>query len=1141
MVAGTPKYLHFDKQNLLFAKTNNLQVKTEEPIKEVGLPMSLFKRWLRQAGSDHPIVKAWQQLIVLPYDKTMHAAFKGLFPRMLLLTPEQQEHLFVLCSSEDTITYAKKLTLLLENATQLKAMFQAHEGGHNPSSDLYLLKLFGDKFTEVKAFIDAYKEQAPQFSEHLLYQLLADNSELRTELAAVYRQIPDLNLNAVVQLYIQSGEQGVARLMAQATHEEYRAEFQQLNTLIFRHGTSYLPVLTDCDRIYSAIKGYTEVERQWWDVLVKQHMQAHSHANVHDLFNAFNSFLAKLRDLSSGGDRALTLPACELEGVKSLPVTLSRIIAVLERCKNENRYPQLQEAGRLDWSSRGAIKPIFSGTHAFVTHEMFIIPEQEITQYPNAYLYKSPKEDNSDVGLKPLLHQRPRDLNNIKKYFFRYVATGKDRDDRQALLGFYQFVQQQIEASELPENVRDELYVLFARVTVGSNKPKAISSLEEGKKLIDDVIEALKNITVPTGLGSYRAQIQFTIINNLTELNVLPNLVIANNLLKMIYSKFSKSSLITIKSKLQAFVKVFAQLHELTEVNGNPVYEGMKNYNQTDYEHEDLFFNHVAILNDIKDVFNEDYLDVSCHLMALISTFRLSTNFINTLKTNGELKSLFTTRESKLALALLRFASQSKQHVLTEQDLIFILQKVAQETYTDNNNNDNIKTQLAQTLKNLTLAQGQPLAIYFPEHFLDSYGKQKDSSDVLNNSTFQSQQKEQIKLILEHFIGPNDNDFYPQIMAELERICQPLTTSDKNNFISKLSATTGLYVQEASDRVMIEDFLQLLRTINSPDDLINFSVSEKIVLKKLKSTQNYIPNLSLKSLLYLRDILPVFKAGEITHLSLLELESRLQEALLRTPATECTAAGYVRKFIAAFQEVKTLIEQHVQAKGPLLASFDRYLNNYSAEKSSLCDYLNRFNGILSAAFAGFAGDNKNIILRLCVRFNDETDPNLTPEKLLELLQVINENQGNKNLLLKILAYEKPADDVQFTALCTKLQEASFAPVLKQHIYRNAPFPSISTLLQWHEEAKQEPDSYSAKMVALHRDFQLNPCHREPESQFNTNKAEQQLAQFKGFNPQNCNTAAFAAAIEKVKGGTNSSLLNTLKLLKIKKSQLIIIP
>ena len=894
--------IHFDENIKQISAYNPLQIQTTELPEEQPLSTTLFNKWLSSAAEENPIKSAWIKLNTAKYNKTSHQLFKTFLPKMLLLKEEELAQLYTLCFKETNQLDNEKFQFLMGNALKLKVLLDA--APDDPNIQHTLQNLFKDKKASAITFIHNYDEKKEERSHHLLKKLIAGNPTAIEIVTSLEQSIPNISLNALLQLYVQLGDTGLAELSNLVN--ENPTLFQQLNTPVFTSYTSYTPLLSEpYKNAIKAISAFSAEEKVWWDTLLKQHCETQANVNLVDLVNAFNEFKKELKTLSTLDGIPLQFPPiCELKGVKSLPVALSRILSLLKHSNEANRTAQWGEVSKLDLSSTGMIKPISTigpKQWAFITQEMKINAQDRV-EGEDVNQYDAPTQWSTVFweGTSP---------EKLHKSFFRYAAY--QENNGQLPLEFYQHVHKKMIASDLSEHVQRRLYTIIAASTTKPSNVATIKSLDQAIIEVDQLINCIINPSIPDIIGlpilqlpALKENVRVNMLAFFIRLHEIPPLPIVIKLYSMISNSLnSLSKIITNQSRLE---KAGTDFNLQIETYGARYYEGMKDYTDEDYKDSDIFFSHLALTTKIDLKIGKDHPVEAQNLIAIISSFRIKLDDLDLIiaaqfnNPSESAKDIARRNEALDTLRKLSTQDHPSLRALSTADLMSILATIKASDHP-----------VVEILKNIHLPNGPLLAAYFPEDYLENYGKagipELVEASIMEQFTTE-QQRAQVRSILLRFSAPGDSIQYNKVVQKIVAISKQMNEIEKKVFISKLATSLGLYTNIQRLDQENNDFIKLLDALvanKSANELLSLLAAERNLLRSCSPTQTdeffvslgedkkVAPTLSKKAAFYLNTLLPNIRTIENLALSQIDLIPRLQETLLKTPTSELGAVSNV--------------------------------------------------------------------------------------------------------------------------------------------------------------------------------------------------------------------------------------------------------
>ena len=712
-------------------------------------------------------------------------------------------------------------------------------------------QLFKENTGQVEQFISDFHSATPDAEQHLLYQLLSQDNIDPQIIAALGEKVPGLNLDGILQLYIQAGKQGLDALI-NFINEDINF-FNAMNTTLLSRQTSYMPVLSkDFQDAVQAIKGLSGNERVWWDNLLTQHADAQQEVYLPDLVEAFITFKEELRHFTCNNNQHLSFPAeCHLKGVKSLPVALSRILSLLKHVSQENRLEQWKLISTLDFSSNAVPKILKARTPCWA----FITEEMKITA------------DNSDR----CDYQSPESLGLISGSagFFRFVShQGRDN---QLPLEFYRYMQEQMDEAGFNAGIKNRLYIIIASSTTGYTKVNNLS-LEDAKRHLDDIINIVKSVVVPIPVMplTTKEEWQEEALGNLTDLLHSPPMPQTKKVLLMFRNLMSG-----LTNFMLGFIPVLDLQRALGRVLydfGEAVYDGMKDYQDEDLNSRKLLSSYVTLIEAITNYSNKIHINKKTALVKMISTFNVEEKDIDSI-----FKAVDGTRCSEAFLSILPLVSRKGKTPLNVDDLLCILEQIKQHP----------EIELIELIKNIELRNSSlKLLDYLPEKITVFYGKKEIPGKVilLIEDHFNEEQQVQIKKMLMHFNHPGDSFHYEALVKRLIQITRPpLSPSEKNLFIARLFSLSECYSEPKTLADRNNPFINLLDAIihyNAVDDFLHF------IHARQQHPEEASEGLVEKALLFINRVQPLRWNVKERHLSPLEIQPSILKTLLKTPALQ---------------------------------------------------------------------------------------------------------------------------------------------------------------------------------------------------------------------------------------------------------------
>lgn len=890
--------IRFSRSLQLTTIPHPLSIQIKEPQAPAILTAAQWDHWLRNMIPPPPVASAWKQLSSGLYHKSAQQTFKQYTPQMLTLSEPLQQQLFALCL-DGTKFNESAFLFLMDNAESLATLLTT------PTSDDAIKRaiqpLFESKTEDAQSWLKEYKSIQPQFSEHLLFHVTDDEPEAQTLISQFIHDIPSTSLNGLLQVYIQLGTAGLASLAQLA--KQNLGLFRQLDASIFSKANAYLDLIEQSDYALAltAIQGFTSEERVWWDVLVAQHGAAQTQVNLVDLVNTFKAFKEILYQLPTDTGKTLKLPeSCTISGVHSLPVALSRIIALLQHIPEHNRQSQLNVVSGLDLSSTGMIKAFSTPGTTDVWH--FITPEMKLsaqlerakTGKENAICFSSSKRHST-------LMQVPED-------FFR--CTSFREKNTQLPLAFYQHVHAELSSEkydEMLEPIRLDLYKIVAGATTGHVNTASHYSLEDNIQFFDQILLLINTTPFPRLTQNIKAKIRRSLIDCFSELTKLPEMSTLSKLINLIFSAFDTINPQKLYKTAQRLDNNATKLDRMVEKYETAVYEGMNSYQDSDYQNSNLFFEHLNIIQAIDGKAWEEYSPIPSALISLISAFHFNASDIDPLCNQFTPISVEIQLKKMQPLLTLMKSPQLGSNLprLTANDLHLIIEKIHQHPH------DKPTPALMDELIRLELNNGKKLTDYYSKDRLENFVKPEIYPAVLDKITqnFTAVQQDKIRIILLRFDDIEDHKSYEKVVDLLIKASKRLNPIEKNILIHTLESRQGLYTHKKALSAPNNAFMHLLTYIEErpADDLINLLIAERDVEKKCAEleqtheffnqedslTHAYIDGLANKTDTFLHEILP--KLYMISDLAITDAEllPKLYEILLKTPLPQLVAPSSI--------------------------------------------------------------------------------------------------------------------------------------------------------------------------------------------------------------------------------------------------------
>ncbi len=903
-------YLDFNPKLKLIADQNALTVQTKDAKASAILSTAQIDKWL-ETNPTHPFKAEWeQQLSNPPYSKQIVQALKTTLPQIAQMPVEQVEKLFGLCKTKDQIDITK-LNFLVHDAGKAQRLFNLSEKKKEELAfglKHYINTLFDPQHGDVISYITNFSTEEKQ---NLLNQLL--NDELNTLVERIQIKINTININILLQLYLQSGSKGLEELnqLLNNANEATQNDYKRIINSISTNEGSYQQILSDeFNNAIHTLSGLIESERLFFFKMFEQHCHYNSNVNFAELVNSFVQFNLDLRSLARPG-QAFTLPLeCNLTKVKSMPLALSRIVALVRHVRQEDRQAQLSEAHTLDLSSRGIIQAITRHFDSKIRWN-FITQEMQLNYKPadekqKADIYKNNTKWKDLTG----------EDNTLSEAFFRYVAFQSKKGSLS--LNFYKHVDQKTQ----PVRWSNETKILFYKIIAASTTTEANTQFTRSTEdAIKDFDVFFDKINAPPNPGYFAYalmggpdNIRKELLETLKALKHVPPLPVLSRLVTLISNSFS--SVFAVASNREKLDTANQRLRDMTEIYQSYVYNGLSCYNNNDYKTGSLFFEHMETIQAIHDYstspentddssendrnrHNPYKPAFSLLLIRLISTFHLKTatksdnSLTPIITTFDTLQGLGATQKIMELLSLLDKIDSVKYlnlPPLNHDHLISLMNQYAQSEH----------AYISDFIKSFNINEHK-LSEYFDPLFLQNYGKGRipDKTKQKIDGCFDEQTRPSVETILLRFTDKNAPNHYDTVVDKLVTIFSGLNKLEQNLFITKLSQAQGLYSNLTKLEDPDNDFMQLLNLLEeqgSPDELLNLIASDTSLLARLPDAEDkenvytgepsYNQGLDKKAVYLIKDIYPAIKQNQGLPFTRLEITPRLHEWLLRTPAAQ---------------------------------------------------------------------------------------------------------------------------------------------------------------------------------------------------------------------------------------------------------------
>ncbi len=569
------------------AKPDPLALVLKEKPKSNSLSYPIVEHIISNLSADHPVRKIWNSLQEDPYNRDADRLFRQRLPE-LLHYPVDELNIFF--NSDPKIQPDKKI-LYAKLYILDKAKFDAFKTMENNEAEAYTALVNLQRATQinwrdcrniVSAFTNLYKAKLrhahpnpakpqprpPAINQSVLYSLLQDDP-LQARLADWAKKIPELQLDALLDVYNQRGRAGLDKLFTQWDATDLKC-LQKLHDQLFKHAESYAPLVDDAERYQKAIDtilSFSPDERAWWDRLLTQHGEYIGFDDLPTLVASFNEFRRIVQD--NGLDfYPLTLDS--FKNTRSLPLALAHMTDLLKQCSDENRVQQwkcITQLSLFNWDVPRKIQDANPLPQTGRPPEIcqFIVPEMNID--------KDHPDDNN-----PGSTSKGSELDAAKQSFFRNLSK------KQYLLPlkFYQDALKVIEESEAFDiNSKKQLITLLLTSTTGETnflflRQEGDDPLDQWKKIIDQ-LKLDDKIVFKFLTDKKKKEIRSHVIQYIHDWKTPPSLPVLHKLMTFILSR----NILKEGGRLEDACR---KLGTITEKTGESIYKGMRFYDEEEYK-----------------------------------------------------------------------------------------------------------------------------------------------------------------------------------------------------------------------------------------------------------------------------------------------------------------------------------------------------------------------------------------------------------------------------------------------------------------------------------------------------------------------------------------------------------------------------
>jgi hypothetical protein len=980
------KILHFSDHVKQMAPTDPLTVQWTLPEQSHPLSPILFRQWYEsptQSRVDNCLKMHWENILKsAEYDRTSQELFRQMLPELRTLALNDINTIF-----QQAFHHGKLDPVLFKKAFSYA---KAHGGQSNPGALMQL-------FCQSKVF-------------HELCQLTA------------------LPADAFLQLFDFYGEAGLLKF--KQLIQEFPDIFSLLSRTLLPRSQTLLPFLSK--EYLAAIKDLQALPKEqlaFFDLLLKQHCKHQGASRLPELVNAFMAYCKEMQELTNiHGPFELNIKG--FQDVKSLPVTLSRVITLLKNCSPASLKKQAECIAHLDLSSMGAIKALRGVRNSFDQPWLFFSPEMGLSFI--TFPFKRPGSWKTVANGTTL-------PGAATEQYLRFVAN----QEKNNLLSmeFYTRGLACITSSSLTQDVKNWTLTLMAGATTGDsinfvkNEQEAIQNMEKMVKL-------LENPPTPLGINMGKndtQKIRLATLDFFLKLISPFPLVLMNRVLTMFTTLMSSGKMIWYGPQIPTAIE---RINAGIDTFASAVYQGLKDYDDKYYAENTYFlfayFETVDYIGKLPLDFNTRKL-----LITLISTFHLDKSRAKKLgvacNNDIELLEIFA-HASTLGLSYLKidqclaFLPHLKTLRSHEEKTQFILGKIQ---------NDKV------------------LSLYFKKEFLENYGKKAIPSmamHILNDTKFLDEtQKDLLKKILLKFEAPKD---YQQYQALVEKIIALAKCIDTDKLSLLLTLLNDEQICKSSPLGSDQDYfnknLNFILRYKSPDSFI-------YCLGNGNNKLNNKENLLFSAYQYQVEMLPKIAKINPKHYSESMLLPLLWNVITQADNAEFSHAFNTDK--AAYKRLHNVQICWVKSsnyhadiedlkldymRDPENALQQRRIN-FSAIQEAMQTLLHYEMAIEETHSLDFLKNTQADFLALETRQNNPEIQDKTIDLLIPLL-------GNKNSDLRIvLAFlnDEPMDPQQKKQVKEQLEKH---PLLIQKIHGKQQYFDILTLNPCFQDALLQDDT-----------------------------------------------------------------------------------
>tara|TARA_R110002124_G_scaffold221975_2_gene387444 strand:+ start:3088 stop:8541 length:5454 start_codon:yes stop_codon:yes gene_type:complete len=834
-------------------------------------------------------------------------------------------------------------------------------------------------------------------------------------------------------------------------YDKYYAEVQfranKISKLAVNCDTESLDTIESIDLdIDSIIDDFDALNKSWWECLYDAHNKTVSSDlnNKKVLLISYLDFKDKLKNLN------LTLPIIDsnhdFQDIKSLPVTLGRILAIIESCKVDDRQEQLNLIPKLDLKSNSVITIVNNNKNALEQKKCSFVFPSVVNNFSDCKLCAENKFIIRNIT-----------THNTMNIYLSY------QDKRRSIIFYNEAVNilqnTVFKDADIAENDKNFFYSMLAESTSGDQYLDI--SDKDALEYWQNICLAMKNVKLSTQIywaakamvSNPNAHVKEEIIKTLYSVDC-PNLVVLCKVVehqKYWLSKMGLANASVLQNKITEFVDSLKALKD-RKINYTEGYKFYLNENLiTDDINDSVLFNYFSAQEKLAYNGNNE---IFC---AYFSTFNLLNDVDNVLEINLCLDNPINLGLMKTALSFFKDAKNNNN--LNYTDLV-IISSFAQ-------------GDIISLLEYLKMKYSQNFEEkYFDNKIYEIQNKHiisdKHKLEISNIVDLTDKQKEIILNILSESISIDFNNSRDLCLKYLLTIKNNITYSEFSDFLNNLDTVLKVYKSNNNDQNNIEEnLLSILHDCTKIkklcffDQLFSHDELEQGYAKK---------DLLDKFAFYLTDVAVVLDNQNIcNNLSKSEMQNLLSTVLLRSGV----------KDIKVLENLAKKIDKLASYNKQSIVLLRLFISNINHQDTEYLDNLNSIIDLLGINFEVLQ-QSPMIIHSLLFHFKDN------PEELYNILLLFEQDNSIsidiKTFTLNILSFL--IDNKQYNNINIIQEIEKFLLNIKtfqdiefiKEIYTKPPYPSLEQINNWFDDSIH--DKYKG--------FDLKPFGDRESSKFGFN-------------------------------------------------------